>query len=113
MALYGSIPFMTAHSARKTVGVFWNNAAETWIDIKSSKTVLGSLIALFKTPDVPEMDTHWISESGIMDIFIMLGPKPYDVSRQYATITGTATMPPVCCYNTVFSKLLISRVYTT
>ena len=27
MALYGSIPYMMAHSAHKTVGVFWNNAA--------------------------------------------------------------------------------------
>lgn len=95
MALYGSIPFMMAHSARKTVGIFWNNAAETWVDIKSSKTVLGSLISLFKTADVPEMDTHWISESGIMDMFIMLGPKPYDVSTQYSTLTGTATLPPM------------------
>ena len=95
MALYGSIPFMVAHSAHKSVGVFWNNAAETWVDIKSSKSVLSSLISFFKTGDVPQVDTHWISESGIMDVFIFLGPKPHDVAKQYATITGTATLPPV------------------
>ena len=95
MALYGSIPFMVAHSVHKSVGVFWNNAAETWIDIKSSKSVLSSLISLFKTGDVPQVDTHWISESGIMDVFIFLGPNPQDVAKQYATITGTATLPPV------------------
>ena len=41
------------------------------------------------------MDTHWISESGIMDVFVLMGPKPADVLTQYATLTGTATMPPV------------------
>lgn len=95
MALYGSIPYMVAHSAYKTVGVFWNNAAETWVDIASSKSVLNSLLSFFKTTDVPTMDTHWMSESGIMDVFIMLGPKPHDVSHQYSTITGTITLPPL------------------
>ena len=75
--------------------MFWNNGAETWIDIKSSKSMLDSIISFFKTEKVPEMDTHWYSESGIIDMFIMLGPKPHDVSHQYATITGTTTLPPV------------------
>ncbi|XP_057316342.1 neutral alpha-glucosidase AB-like isoform X2 [Hydractinia symbiolongicarpus] len=95
MALYGSIPYMMAHNAYKTVGVFWNNAAETWVDIASSKSVLSSLISLFKTGDIPEVDTHWMSESGIIDLFIMLGPKPHDVSHQYSTLTGTTTLPPM------------------
>ena len=30
-----------------------------------------------------------------MDVFIFLGPNPQDVAKQYATITGTATLPPV------------------
>lgn len=38
MALYGSIPYMVAHSSQHTVGVFWHNAAETWVDISSSTT---------------------------------------------------------------------------
>jgi alpha 1,3-glucosidase len=33
MTLYGAIPFMQAHRKGSTVGVFWLNAAETWIDI--------------------------------------------------------------------------------
>ena len=69
---------------------------ETWVDIASSKSVLNSLLSFFKTSDVPTTDTHWISESGIMDFFVFLGPKPHDVSHQYATITGTMTLPPVC-----------------
>ena len=45
--------------------------------------------------DSQEIDTHWMSESGIIDVFIMLGPKPHDVFKQYAALTGTATLPPV------------------
>ncbi|XP_065068452.1 neutral alpha-glucosidase AB-like isoform X2 [Rhopilema esculentum] len=96
MALYGSIPFMIGHSKRRTAGVFWNNAAETWVDIKSSKSMLSSLMSFFKSEEaVPEMDTHWISESGIIDVFVLLGPKPHDVFKQYATLTGTTPIPPL------------------
>merc|ERR1719352_1549371 len=33
-------------------------------------------------------------ESGIMDVFIMLGPGPKDVSRQYGRLTGNTPLPP-------------------
>eukprot|EP00794_Sanderia_malayensis_P019892 gene19892-21835_t len=96
MALYGSIPFMIAHSKARTAGVFWNNAAETWVDIKTSKSMLSSLISFFKSGDsIPEMDTHWISESGIIDVFVFLGPRPHDVFQQYTTLTGTTQLPPL------------------
>ncbi len=36
----------------------------------------------------PQTDVRWISESGIIDVFIMLGPKPSDVFSQYASLTG-------------------------
>lgn len=36
MALYGSVPVMVAHSAQRTTGIFWLNAAETWVDISSN-----------------------------------------------------------------------------
>lgn len=36
MALYGSVPLLLAHSARSTLGLFWLNAAETWVDISSN-----------------------------------------------------------------------------
>lgn len=32
-ALYGSVPFMMAHRKNESVGVFWMNPSETWIDI--------------------------------------------------------------------------------
>ena len=61
------------------------------------QSMLSSLMSFFKSEEaVPEMDTHWISESGIIDVFVLLGPKPHDVFQQYATLTGTTPIPPVC-----------------
>ena len=45
--------------------------------------------------EIPQIDSHWFSESGIIDVFIMLGSKPKDVFRQYASLTGTTPLPPV------------------
>jgi alpha-glucosidase (family GH31 glycosyl hydrolase) len=30
-----------------------------------------------------------MSESGVIDVFFLLGPKPQDVFKQYASLTGT------------------------
>lgn len=111
MALYGSIPYMMAHSEYRTVGVFWNNAAETWVDVASSKSVLNSLLSIFKTTDVPTMDTHWMSESGIMDLFVMMGPKPHDVSNQYSTLTGSITLPPVSFFIKLDNIKLLTVIF--
>jgi alpha 1,3-glucosidase len=48
--------------------------------------MLGQLRALFA--DQPQTDTHWIAESGLIDLFFTLGPKPHDVMRQYGLLTG-------------------------
>ena len=62
------------------------------------QNLLGKLLSYFKSEDeVPQIDTHWISESGIIDVFILLGPRPYDVFKQYSSLTGTAPLPPVSC----------------
>ncbi|XP_013773829.1 neutral alpha-glucosidase AB-like isoform X2 [Limulus polyphemus] len=86
MALYGSVPFMVAHSDIKTVGLLWLNAAETWIDIEPA-TQQGST-------QLPQTDTHWFSESGIIDVFFLPGPGPKDVMKQNAILSGTTPLPP-------------------
>uniref|UniRef100_A0A671KQS0 Neutral alpha-glucosidase AB-like n=1 Tax=Sinocyclocheilus anshuiensis TaxID=1608454 RepID=A0A671KQS0_9TELE len=91
MALYGSIPVMLAHNTQRTMGIFWLNAAETWVDI-SSNTMLDFVQG---SSEKPQTDIRWISESGIIDVFIMLGPKPSDVFSQYASLTGTQSFPPL------------------
>ncbi|KAI1747686.1 glycoside hydrolase family 31 protein [Xylaria castorea] len=91
MTLYGAIPLMQAQKKDSTVAVFWLNAAETWIDItkaKESKNPLALGIGA-KT----NTQTHWISEAGVMDLFVFLGPTPQDLSKAYGELTGTTAMP--------------------
>ena len=42
-----------------------------------------------------QMDTRWFAESGVLDMYVMLGPKPKDIFQQYARLTGTTSLPPV------------------
>ncbi|XP_053473680.1 neutral alpha-glucosidase AB-like isoform X1 [Ictalurus furcatus] len=97
MALYGSVPMLISHNAQRTMGVFWLNAAETWVDITSSSLMMfGKMLDFVQgSSEVPQTDVRWISESGIIDVFIMLGPTPSDVFTQYASLTGTQAFPPL------------------
>ncbi|KAM4733137.1 neutral alpha-glucosidase AB isoform 3-T3 [Anableps anableps] len=99
MALYGAVPVMLAHNAQRTTGIFWLNAAETWVDISSNtagKTVFGKMLDYVQgSSETPQTDVRWISESGIIDVFLMLGPTPRDVFSQYASLTGTQAFPPL------------------
>lgn len=79
MALYGSIPLLVAPNADNTVGVFWHNPTETFVDIE---TVDGT------------KKSHWMSESGVLDVFLLVGPTTADFFNQYTLITGRAQMPP-------------------
>ncbi|QQK43552.1 Glycoside hydrolase, family 31 [Penicillium digitatum] len=91
MTLYGAIPLMQAHRKNSTVGVFWLNAAETWIDIVKSTASSNPLTlgARSKT----DTQTHWISESGQIDLFVFLGPSPNDISKTYGELTGYTQLP--------------------
>ncbi|CAH1964847.1 unnamed protein product [Acanthoscelides obtectus] len=78
MALYGSVPAIYGHSKKSTAGIFLHNAAEQWVDISYSH---GSASARFMV------------DSGSFDLFVMLGPKPEDVVKQFTDLTGRAHMP--------------------
>ncbi|XP_013005977.1 neutral alpha-glucosidase AB isoform X3 [Cavia porcellus] len=88
MALYGSVPVLLAHSPHRDLGIFWLNAAETWVDISSNTAGKGS-------GETPQTDVRWMSESGIIDVFLLLGPSVFDVFRQYTSLTGTQALPPL------------------
>lgn len=91
MTLYGSIPFMQAHRKGSTVGVFWLNAAETWVDLVRSKVSSNPLsLGIGSKTDT---QTHWFSESGILDVFVMLGPTPKDTIGAYTELTGYTQLP--------------------
>ena len=103
MALYGSIPYMLAHSPKRTAGVLFLNSAEMWIDVQKAThsrvgTILNKLKSVFasEAPEpVPQVDTHWFAESGIIDLFVFYGPTPKDVFSQYAAVSGTSPLPPL------------------
>jgi len=94
-SLYGSIPFMYAHKrtseGSSDAAILWLNAAETWIDI--SKT--HSRNPLSFTAKQPSTQTHWISESGILEVLIFLGPDSATIFKQYGELTGTTPIPPL------------------
>tara|TARA_B100000795_G_C22755500_1_gene421307 strand:+ start:374 stop:1438 length:1065 start_codon:yes stop_codon:yes gene_type:complete len=81
MALYGAIPLMVGHNKEMSIASFWFNPTETFIDVK-------------KTND-GNTESHWISESGLPDIFMLPGPDVKSLYRQYAQMTGTSQLPPL------------------
>jgi alpha 1,3-glucosidase len=99
MALYGSIPFMIAHSpSGHSVGVFWNNPTETYVDInKGVRSSGSSIFAALTGGSGPKVGvaTRWISESGVFDLSLVPGPSPKDVVTQYTSLTGTQELPPL------------------
>lgn len=84
LGLYGAIPLVYARSAAtgRTVGALWLNAAETFVDIADG--------------EVPGKDTHWMSESGVVELFLLPGGGrgAADVYEQYLGLTGRPALPP-------------------
>lgn len=91
MTLYGSIPLMQAHRKDSTVGVFWLNAAETWVDIV--KTTASANPLSLGMGAKTDTQSHWFSESGQIDLFVFLGPTPQDISKKYGELTGYTQLP--------------------
>lgn len=91
MTLYGAIPFMQAHKKDSSVGVFWLNAAELWVDIVKAKESKNPLA--IGTTAKTNTHTHWMSESGLLDVFVFLGPTPKNLTKSFGELTGTTAMP--------------------
>ncbi|KAI8369142.1 glycosyl hydrolases family 31-domain-containing protein [Choanephora cucurbitarum] len=95
-SLYGAVPLMIAHKKGLSAGIFWMNPSETWIDItkkkyESNKNFLQKVTG--KKDEHTSTQTHWISEAGVLDLFVFFGPSSKDVLRQYTRLTGTPAMP--------------------
>ena len=88
MALYGAVPFLIAHHSTATTGLLWLNSAETFIDVSDSSTGGGLL-----SSGTPQKDTHWMSESGVIDAYLLPGPTPTALFSQYALLTGAPALP--------------------
>nr|AXJ21599.1 glucosidase II alpha-subunit [Glyphodes pyloalis] len=96
MGLYGAVPVMYAHSPKRTVGVFWHNAAETWVDVVNSAdtNVVSSIVNLVTGGSGRRVDARFLSEANAIDVFVLMGDTPGDAFRQYTTLTGVAPLPP-------------------
>ncbi|KAG3120958.1 hypothetical protein PI125_g671 [Phytophthora idaei] len=79
MALYGSIPVLVAPNKFNTVGMFWNNPSETFIDIWTNK-------------EANTKSSHWVSESGVFDLFLLAGP-PRSKEPQVADANERRPLP--------------------
>lgn len=94
---------MKAHRAGSTVGVFLVTGSEAWIDITkapTSKEVTSSFKKSKKSskgsdagPSSTTTSTHWMAESGILDLFVFLGPSSNDIFQQYTALTGRTPLP--------------------
>jgi alpha 1,3-glucosidase len=69
---------MHAHRADGTVAIFSLTGSENWIDITKTST---------------DTQTHWMAESGVLDLVIFLGPTNEEIFEQYALLTGTTALP--------------------
>ncbi|XP_061700761.1 neutral alpha-glucosidase C isoform X2 [Syngnathoides biaculeatus] len=86
LGTYGSVPLLVAHKPDRTLGVFWLNASDSFVHINYSQEEDGPL---------PHTDVHWLSESGVIDCLVLLGPSPAEMYRQYAQLTGFQALPPL------------------
>lgn len=102
MSLYGAIPVIYGQGPESTAGVYWQNPSETWVDIynpNSEKNVLSSLVNMVSgSSEKDPLAAHFMSESGIVDVFVLMGPTPLDTFKQYTDLTGTAPLPQVGNY---------------
>lgn len=78
MPMYGAIPLLIAANKQRSLGVYWNNPADTWIDIKYTNDISQS---------------HIMSETGIIDVVVFFGDKPSDITNQFTQLTGRPTLP--------------------
>jgi len=77
-ALYGAVPFMLSLNELGSIGLYWANAAETWIDIfKHGKN----------------RTVTWTSETGLFDFFVLPGRTPKEIMRRWADLSGHGQLP--------------------
>ncbi|OWB55681.1 hypothetical protein B5S28_g1557 [[Candida] boidinii] len=101
--MYGSIPLMIGVSPKSSCGIFWVNSADTYIDIKKnykqSKNDKDSnehkIEDAIDDNDKPSVQSHWMSENGIIDVVLMIRDKPNEISEAYSELTGTIQLPNI------------------
>jgi len=84
MALYGTIPLAWALSPERAAaaGVFYNNPTETFVDVDSGD-------------DEADWSLHFVSESGVLELFLLTPATPLEGFAKYAALTGAQELPPL------------------
>ncbi|KAM4014344.1 neutral alpha-glucosidase C isoform 2-T3 [Anomaloglossus baeobatrachus] len=99
MGTYGSVPLILAHNLAHTCGILWLNSSETLVEVLSKAALQRPMHVaspdMKKHKAVPEKAIRWMSESGVVDVFLLNGPAPCDVLKQYAELTGPQMFPPL------------------
>ncbi len=77
---------------------------ETWIDVSNAdanpdftrlRGFFPSINPIANSASDAGKTAHFISETGILDVFLYPGPRPAQVSSQFARTVGTPALPPV------------------
>ena len=77
--LYGSIPYVVAHSVDISASVFWANPSDTFVDIKTTND---------------GRKCRFVSEGGFVDLVVFIGD--YEkITKEYCELTGYPSMPPM------------------
>lgn len=90
MALYGAVPLAVAHglvgegATRRplTAGAFFMNPSEMWVDVMAPAAKSSGEA------------THWVAETGVMDLFLFATASPAALAAQYHKLTGLPALPP-------------------
>ncbi|KAL4400419.1 glucosidase II [Malassezia pachydermatis] len=105
MALYGSVPVVHAISQSSAASVLWMNAAETWVDIHKTKrrpgpSVRGTMPAaaddaasLAGGSSSHSSHVYFMSESGVLDLFVFLGPSLHRNMERFMSLVGRTALP--------------------
>ncbi|KAI9616605.1 hypothetical protein H4Q26_011004 [Puccinia striiformis f. sp. tritici PST-130] len=120
MALYGAIPMMKAHRAGSTVAGDSKRSCRSWkagaSSHKSSTNGEGAETT-DEGPTETSTETYWMSESGVLDLFVFLGPSSAEIFSSFAALVGTTILPPYfsiayhqCRWNYVSQDDLLSVV---
>ena len=89
-ALYGSVPFLIAHSEDASLGLLWLNPTGTFVDVYA--------------PADGKQTTQWyasppalsrrMSEAGVIDLFLFPAATPAELLDQYTRLTSRPMLPP-------------------
>lgn len=76
--LYGAVPLLFGRNDQRVVATFYHNTSDTYVDLSTSSA--------------GGKQSHWYSESGLLDIFLLPGPTSSHIYDQYLSLTGYPAM---------------------